>query len=145
MTGPQHHASLKPLPKGEHLKFEHISQVPDSKWYCYTLICGDKVYTRVRIRVPRDYSYMEHYIRCSVTPHSPSEWQAVVKMEAVSDEHVSNVHSGSAFVLPNRVLRVDGHYAIRFAEAGSDLREHEVIRAHNSGNPFPYSSRDRDY
>lgn len=123
---------VNPMPKNEHIKQPQINQVPESKWYCYTLLCGHMVYSRVRIRVGFDYSYREHYIRCPVTKHTPLEWQAIAKMEAVSDEHVSNVSSGNAFIVPNRILRVDGH----------NPNTNAVVP---SGNPFPYSSKDRDY
>lgn len=134
--------TLDPCAKGEHIKFPDIQLVPESNWYRYTLLCEHEIYSRVRIRVPRDYSYMEHYIRCSVIKHTPLEWIAITKMEARTDEQMRDVSSGNAFVLPNRILRVDGHYAVRIGTGEDSI---ETIRAHNSGNPFPYSSRDRDY
>lgn len=123
---------VDPMPKWEHIQQKDIDLVDESTWYKYTLKCEHEVYSKVRIRVGREYGFREHYIRCPRTKHEPLEWQAIAKMEAVSDEHVSNVQSVHAFVLPNRILRVDGHNGDR------------VI---NSGNPFPYvpKSSDRQY
>lgn len=123
---------LDALDKNKHIKQSDIDLVDESTWYAYTLKCEHVVYSKVRIRVGRDYSFREHYIRCTLAKHTPLEWQAITKMEAVSDEHVSNVRSGLAFILPNRILRVDGH---------------NRDRAIPSGNPFPYvpKSADRQY
>lgn len=119
------------LDKNKHIQQNDIDAVDESTWYKYTLKCGHEVLSKVRIRVGRDYSFREHYIRCPHT-HEPLSWQAITKMEAVSNEYVSNVQSVNAYVLPNRILRVDGHKGDR------------VI---NSGNPFPYvpKSADRQY
>lgn len=128
----QFNVRVDPMPKWEHIQQKDIDLVDESTWYKYTLKCGHEVYSKVRIRVGNDYGFREHYIRCAQAKHEPLEWQAIAKMEAVSDEHVSNVSSVHAFVLPNRILRVDGHNGNR------------VI---NSGNPFPYvpKSSDRQY
>lgn len=122
-----------------HLQHADISKVPQSTWYKYTLLCGHEVYSKVRIKVPQDYSFKEHYIRCPVGKHQPLNWQAVDKMEAVSDESVSNVLSGTAFILPSRILRTDGHSTRLDADGNS------VHQSVYSGNPFPYASSERDY
>jgi hypothetical protein len=59
-------------------------------------------------------------------PEGATAWQAMEQVEAVTDEHVSNVLSGTPFILPNRILRTDG-------DGGP------------SGTPFPYTSVNRDY
>lgn len=109
------------MPKRYSLTQEQINEVPQSNWYRYTLECGDSYYSRVRIVVPKDYSHQEHSIQCA-NAHEVLKWQFITGMEAVSDEHVSNVSSGTAFILPNRILRA-GNF-----------------------NPFPYSiGKNRDY
>ena len=109
---------------------EQIDQVPESTWYKYTLACTHWVLTRVRIKAPK--SFHQHYIRCPQCPNSvPTNWTPVESMEAVSDEYVSDVRSGTAYILPGRILRTDG----------TDVRGHVIP----SGNPLPYSSKDRDY
>lgn len=119
------------LDKNKHIQQNDIDAVDESTWYKYTLKCGHEVLSKIRIRVGRDYSFREHYIRCP-HKHEPLSWQAITKMEAASDEYVRNVQSVNAYVLPNRILRVDGHHG---------------DRVHNSGNPFPYvpKSSDRQY
>lgn len=105
---------------------EAVSQVPKSNWYKYTLYCGHEVYTRVRLTFR--VSFNQHFIQCPQhhEPALPTKWVPVEKMEAVNNEHVSHVHDGSYFILPKRILRTDG-----------DNRP--------SGNPFPYTSSERDY
>jgi hypothetical protein len=132
VTLSQFNIRVNPVGKHEHLRFHDISKVPLSNWYKYTLMCGHEVYSRVRIRAPKDYGYMEHYIQCSVRKHEPLNWQAVVKMEGVSDADVRNVPSATSFIVPRRILRCDGH----------DDRTKRIVP---SGNPFPYVNRDRDY
>ena len=121
------------MPKWEHIQQKAINEVAESTWYRYTLKCGHEVYSKIRIRVGMDYGFREHYIRCPVEKHTPLEWQAITKMEAVSDADVSNVRSGTSFILPNRILRVDGH------------KPDNTV--YPSGNPFPYvpKSADRQY
>ena len=102
----------------------------DSNWYKLTLECGHEVYTKVRLRYY--HSRNVHFVKCPQGPHDrPPEWKQVTQAEAVTDEQVSDVLSGNAFILPNRLLRTDG-----FDRAGKVL---------NSGNPFPYTTKDRDY
>jgi hypothetical protein len=115
----------------KHLKQADIDAVPHSNWYRYVLECGHVVYTRIRLKLPK--SYMEHYIKCPRPVSNQHQhksallWQAVTKMEAVSDEHVSMVSNGNAFVLSERVLRTDG----------SRYKDGQRITI-PSGNPFPY-------
>lgn len=113
-------------PRGpEFITQEQIASTPESNWYRYTLHCGHSVYTRVRLAFR--VSFQQHFVRCPEKhPINETTWQAIEQVEAVSDEHVSNVLSGTAFVLPNRILRTDG-------DGGP------------SGTPFPYTSSDRDY
>jgi hypothetical protein len=118
--------------QAKHLTAEQIALVPESTWYKYTLHCRHEVYSKVRIRVPR--LYHEHFIRCPKCQRigeTPLNWQPVELMEAVTDEHVSNVLDGSAFVVPKRILRTAGH----------DSQGYTIP----DGNPFPYSVRDSDY
>lgn len=122
---------VDPMPKLEHIQQKDIDAVDESTWYKYTLKCGHWVLSKVRIRVGRDYSFREHYIRCP-HKHEPLSWQAIASMEAISDDDVRDVQSVNAYVLPNRILRVDGHNNDRVV---------------NSGNPFPYvpKSTERQY
>lgn len=103
---------------------QDIIKTPKSNWYCYTLFCRHKVYSRVRISFKG--SFNQHFVRCPQGKHEGTEWQPVETVEAVSDEHVSDVHDGSSFILPNRIMRTDGPNG-------------------TTGSPFPYSSGDRDY
>lgn len=108
----------------EFITREAIVATPKSNWYRYTLHCGHHVYTRVRISFR--VSFQQHFVRCPQEhPVGCLEWQAMEGVEAVTDEHVSNVLSGTAFILPNRIMRTDGDGP--------------------SGNPFPYTTSDRDY
>lgn len=120
------------LPKHQHIQQNAIDLVDESTWYKYTLKCEHWVLSKVRIRVGQNYSFREHYIRCPQAKHEPLEWIAIIRMEAVTDDFVRDVQSVNAYVLPNRILRVDGHTG---------------DRVHNSGNPFPYvpKSSDRQY
>ena len=114
------------MPKRLSLTQSQIDDVPKSTWYQYSIECGHKVYSKVRITVPSGYSFMENYIRCPACDNSvPTAWQPVISMEAVSDEFVSNVSEWTAFILPNRIMRT---------QSGSP-----------SGSPFPYVSSTRDY
>jgi hypothetical protein len=107
---------------------KEIEQVDESNWYKYTLECGHEFFTRVRIRIPKDYGFMENFIRC-IKPHEkkpPTQWIPITGMEAVSDDLVRNVSDGFAFIVPGRIMRTS---------AGNP-----------SGDPFPYSNhRERDY
>lgn len=107
----------------EFITQEQIANTPKSNWYRYTLNCGHTVYTRVRLTFR--VSFQLHFIRCPQGSH-PTNWQAVENVEAVTDEHVSNVLDGTSFVLPGRILRTDGPGVA-------------------SGNPFPYTTKDREY
>lgn len=103
---------------------EQIDLVPTGDWYKYTLECGHEYYIKARIMVPKDKSFQEHYIDCRKRHDNdePVRWIPIVGMEAVTNEHVSNVLSGDSFILPNRLLRA-GNF-----------------------NPFPYSiGKNRDY
>jgi hypothetical protein len=124
---------VNPMPKHQHIQQKAIDEVDESTWYRYSLKCGHEVYSKVRIIVGHNYSYREHYILCQQNHIEPLIWQAVTKMEAANDADVSNVRSVNAFILPNRILRADGH------------KPNNSI--HTSGNPFPYvpKSRDRQY
>jgi hypothetical protein len=129
----QRQIRVNPMDKGQHISQADISAVAESTWYRYTLKCEHQVYSKIRIIVGTDYSFREHYIRCP-HKHEPLNWQAIARMEAVSNVEVSNVFSGNAFILPNRILRVDGH----------NSKYNGVV---TSGNPFPYvpKSSDREY
>lgn len=116
----------------KHLTQEQISMVPESNWYQYSLHCGHIVYSRKRLKMPK--SYNEHYIRCPQCQRqqqSPLNWQPVIAMKAVTDEHVSNVLDGTSFIVPKRILRTDGH-----TDDGHTIP---------SGNPFPYASKEDEY
>ena len=109
----------------EFITREAVVKTPKSTWYRYKLHCGHYVYTRVRITFRA--SFQQHFVRCPQEhPTGVTGWQAMEGIEAVSDEHVSNVLSGTSFILPNRILRTDGDNG-------------------PSGNPFPYTTIDRDY
>ena len=115
----------------KHLNRDQIALVPESNWYKYTLHCKHVVYSRVRIKAPK--LYHQHYIRCQrcqKVQESPLNWQAIEGMEAVTDEHVSNVLDGSLFIVPKRILRTDG----------TDRKGRNIP----SGNPFPYTTKDSD-
>lgn len=105
---------------------DDIANTPVSNWYQFTLLCEHKVLSRVRLTFRT--SFNQHYVRC---PHChkagsiPTEWQPLTAVEAVSDEFVRNVHDGSYFIVPRRILRTDGDNA-------------------PSGTPFPYISADSD-
>ena len=122
-----------PLTMGDkHLTQSQVELVPNSNWYKYKLHCGHEAYSRVRITIPKTFN--QHFIRCRKCQEkgaSPLNWSAVEQMEAVTDEHVSNVLDGSLFILPKRILRTDG----------SDVKGRNIP----SGNPFPYSTKDAEY
>lgn len=105
-----------------------INEVPQSTWYKYTMECGHEIYSKVRIAVPKDYSFMENFIRCpqcDMDASIPTAWQPIKRMEAKSDEFMRNVSSWTAFILPNRIMR--------------------TLNGSPAGNPFPYVSSVRDY
>ena len=58
----------------KHLTKEDIDAVPESTWYEYTLSCGHTVLTKVRIKIPENKSYMEHFIKCPIGKHQPLNW-----------------------------------------------------------------------
>lgn len=95
---------------------ETIDKVPQSNWYVYTLECMHRYYSRIRIVVPANYSFQEHMIRCLDKSHDILEWQFIIDMELATDEHVSNVLSGTAFILPNRILRAGNANAFPYAK-----------------------------
>lgn len=102
-----------------------IIEVPQSNWYKYKLFCKHEVYTRVRLTFR--FNDQQHFIRCpKCDGKAPTAWSPIELAEAVTDEHVSNVLDGSSFVLPRRILRTDGPGVA-------------------SGNPFPYTTKDREY
>lgn len=111
------------MPKRLSIDQTEIDKVPLAPWYQYTLECGHNYLSKKRIVVPVDKSFQEHYVRCTKCEDKPTAWTPITGMRARSNEFVSHVRSGDAFLLPNRIMR-----------------------SHNF-NPFPYASgsKDRDY
>lgn len=110
----------------EFITQQDIANTPKSNWYRYVLFCGHEAYTRVRLSFR--VGIQQHFILCKQCNNSvPTKWQPVESVEAVTDEHVSNVLDGSKFILPKSILRNDGP------------------KGGTPGNPFPYATRDRDY
>ena len=105
-----------------------VVNTPKSNWYKFTLECGHEVYARVRLKY--DKPGMQHHKvkcpKCTEKNTRPTAWQDLTDYEAVSDEHVSNVLSGTSFILLNWIVRI--------ANDNSP-----------GGNPLPYTSRDKDY
>lgn len=111
---------------------DKVINTPQSEWYCYTLACSHEVYTKVRLSYEKPHR-QTHKIRCPrcddrkkrKPDQVPTAWQAVTDIKDVTNEHVSNVSSGFAFVLPNRIMRIDN--------------------VGGTGNPFPYTTSKREY
>ena len=121
------------MPEFNQTEQEMMLNVPESNWYQLSVACGHTLYTRVRLKYEK-FNRQYHNIQCPLCederkrdPKShPTSWVQVDTVKAATDGEVSNVLSALAFVLPRRIMRLD-------------------YGGGNSGNPFPYTTRERDY
>ncbi len=90
-----------------------LSDLADSPWYKLELKCGDIVYTVVKLR--QQYENDKHYVLCpscrfrknrDVYHRPPTAWSEVINVTGVTDATVSNVLSGSAFILHRDIMRL---------------------------------------
>lgn len=110
---------------------DEVNKVPvsPSGWYVYQLECKHWVLAKARINYPK--STVEYMVLCrQCNDKHTTNWKLIVNMKAATQAFVDGTHDAMKYVAASRILRIDG-----ISKNGTIM---------NSGNPFPFKSKDSE-